>query len=424
MRILIQLIYSFLVLPIIFILIGLVSIINRKYRKAFLERFSVLSTIEKFLTENQGLNKKILIHCASMGEFEHIKPLIMKLSKKTKVSLIVSFFSPSGYEYVKSFPGVDLIIYTPFDFPGQWRKFYSLLKPKIIIVSKHDAWPNQIWIAKRYKIPIYLVNASLAEKSSRIKGLAKIFFKQVYRTFDEVYAISESDKKRFEKNFPGANVLHVGDTKFDQVLIRKEMSLEKNLIDTNWLKDQLIFLFGSVWPEDIEHIKYPIKNLLGRFKEIKVILVPHQPEDHFIKEMAEFYENEEMILFKDKNFKSTARILIINTIGVLPDLYKHAHIAYVGGSFKQGIHNVMEPAIYGIPVLYGPVYKNSYEAIKLLENKGSQVINNENEASASMTKLVEQKDYREMIGKNAQNFALGNTGATEKILDRWERYLS
>lgn len=425
MRRFLQLIYSYFLLPMLFLTVSGLSIFSAKYRRAFLQRFQVMGTLKRFLSEtaDTSATKRIMFHCASMGEFEHIKPLITKFAEANEVNIVVTFFSPSGYENVKSFPGVNLFLYLPFDFKSEWRRFYNLLKPRFIVISKHDTWPNQIWQAHKAEIPIFLVNASLGSESSRLKGLAKIFFRQLYKYFTEIYAIGEEDKKRFESNFNEVRVFNIGDTKFDQVLIRKEWAKHKNLIDRNWLGQNLILLLGSVWAEDLVNLKEAVKKLYQNKANLKLVIVPHQPQEQMIRELVEFFGRANTRLFSNPQFEPSSRILIVDIVGILADLYKYAHIAYVGGSFKQGIHNVMEPAIYGIPVVYGPQYENSYDAVRLKEKGGSIVIHSAAESYTAFDDLVRLESYRESLGHKAKDFALSNTGATRILFERWQKYL-
>jgi 3-deoxy-D-manno-octulosonic-acid transferase len=293
----------------------------------------------------------------------------------------------------------------------------------MLIISKHDTWPNQIWVANECKIPVFLVNASLNDKSSRIKGFAHVLFSEVYNAFDQIYAVSELDKKLFEENFKNINVNAIGDTKFDQVVLRKEQSKNLTLISESWLKEKLILIFGSVWPEDLVHLKSPITTLLKKFKNVKIIIAPHQPDEVHLNDIRTFLNKFEINHFTEQHFTMNTRILLIDSVGILADLYKHAQIAFVGGSFEQGIHNVMEPAIYGIPIIYGPKHKNSYDAIQLLKNNGSLQITNQIEAQEIFNKLIMDESYRIQLGKNALNFALSNTGVSDKLIRQWQKYL-
>ena len=422
MKTIIKIIYSYLLLPLLIFATGLISIFKSKYRKAFTERFFVFSNLRSYLSPEKSNKKNILIHCASMGEFEHIKPLIARLSENPSNAIILTFFSPSGYEHVKEYTGIDLILYLPFDFPGTWQKIYQLLRPVFLIISKHDAWPNQIWMANKNKIPVFLVNASLNEKSSRIKGISGLLFNEVYKSFDQIYAVSESDKTNFETYFKDVSVQTFGDTKFDQVVLRKKQSENTVHIPDDWVSKNIVMIFGSVWPEDLVHIKNPIKDILKNHKDVKIIIVPHQPDINHINEIKQFLTDESTSLFTSKSFSHEKRVLIINTVGVLADLYKYADIAYVGGSFKQGIHNVMEPAIYGIPVVYGPIHKNSNDAIQLLQKNGSLQIENKEQALEAFNRLISDEKYRNQLGENAQAFALNHTGVSDKLIQQWQSY--
>lgn len=424
MKKVIKLLYSYIFLPILVLTAGLISMFKVKYRKAFLERFYIISKLTSYLKLQKNFKRYILVHCASMGEFEHIKPLITKLSENPSNAIILTFFSPSGYEHIKEYAGIDLILYLPFDFPCTWRKIYTLLNPVFVIISKHDTWPNQIWMANENNIPIFLVNASLNQKSSRIKGLARLLFNEVYTCFNKIYVVSESNRKIFKTYFKNVNVKTIGDTKFDQVMLRKKHSANTIYIPNNWTSDSLILIFGSIWLEDLQHLKRPIKTLLTKYKSIKIILVPHQPDETHINKIKQFLTDESTSLFTNKSFTNDKRVLIIDTVGVLADLYKYADIAYVGGSFKQGIHNVMEPAIYGIPVVFGPKHKNSHDAIHLLKNDGALQILNQDQAMDTFNKLIDDKNYRNRLGKNALDFALSNTGVSEKLIQQWQQYLS
>jgi 3-deoxy-D-manno-octulosonic-acid transferase len=424
MKKLIQIIYSYLTLPILFLMTFFIALLNRKVRNAVVERFKINNKINDYLQKSTGEEKRIIIHCASMGEFEHIKPLIQKLSNIEKISIIVTFFSPSGYDNVKQFDGVSLIIYIPFDFVHSWKKLLNSIKPAMMIISKHDAWPNQVWVTKNQNIPIFLVNASLNENSSRIQGLAGFIYRYIYPEFDAIYCVSNGDKRRFEENFPGTNAVKTGDTKFDQVYLRKEMSKERKLIPNEWFEDHLVFLLGSIWPEDFGIFKNTLPVILNEYDHLKYIIVPHQLNSEFIENILTAFNNIQDINFFSDDFKNSSRILIIDRIGILADLYKYADFAYVGGSFKQGIHNVMEPAIYGLPVLYGPNHKNSYDAVKLLENNGSKIIVNENDVVVELKHLIENLDYRDSLGQKALKFAQQNTGTTERLIEMWKSILS
>jgi len=425
MKRIIQWSYSFLIFPLILSVVGIIALIDRKYRRALLQRFKTLQLIKEFFdsAEIPQSNNRVIIHCASMGEFEHIKPLIQQLYKVGNNTVIITFFSPSGYEHVKSFPGVALIVYQPLDFAGTWRKFYQLVKPALLIISKHDAWPNQVWVAEEQQIPVFLVNASLSANSSRTGLLARKFFGRIYESFTGIFAISQRDAQRFENLLKIKNVTSVGDTKFDQVINRKKQSQKVKIIDEPWLRKDLVFIMGSVWPEDLIHLDEAVKSLLQHYPDLKVIIVPHQLHEELINHLKNYFQPMGVAMFSDNQYPASSRVLIIDKVGILADCYKYAHIAYVGGSFKQGIHNVMEPAVYGLPVLFGPRHQNSFDAIQLTKLGGGIAVRNADEAYRYLSDLIDNESYRQKTGNFALTFALENSGAVDKLMKYWEKYL-
>ena len=420
----INFIYSYFILPSLVFLSHLVALFSKKIRKPLIQRYKIFSQLKNRLKELNDKNRKVVvIHSASMGEFEHIKPLISQIKEKFSVFVIVTFFSPSGYENVKSYPGVDLFLYLPFDFKNSWRKFYRAANVRLLIISKHDVWPNQIRIANELNIETILVNASLNENSSRNSYLARSILSLAYSSLNQIFAVSEQDGQQFQKSFRCENVQVSGDTKFDQVVKRKMESADKELISKKWLANSVILVLGSLWPQDAEHVLKNIRFLLDSFETLKVIIVPHQPTEEYISIFSGYFPNFRYALFSDEDIDPGIRIMIIDKIGVLADIYKYGDIAYVGGSFKQGIHNVMEPAVYGLPVLYGPVHKNSYEAKKLLKKEGSITINSAEDFISEMKSLLSDKTKCETIGKNAYDYVNKNSGGTKKILGYLEHIL-
>ncbi len=393
------------------------ALFNRRVRGALAERYRIFKKLDAFLQDSNVQNQvRIIVHTASMGEFEHIKPLIAKLASFKNVSVLVTFFSPSGYEYVRHHEGVDLITYLPFDFKFVWRRFYNRIKPALVIISKHDAWPNQVWTANRLSIPVYMVNASLHEGSSRTNRMVRALFNELYKSIHTIFTISQSDEEAFKLSFPMVGTKLMGDTKFDQVLIRKEKTKDQHTINRTWLDQSMVILLGSIWHEDGQQIFPALMRILSEKESLKIIVVPHQPEQNFVNEIMDVFGRYEPCTIDRIERKPESRVLVIDRVGILADLYKYADVAYVGGSFKQGIHNVMEPAVYNIPVLFGPVHSNSFEAIRLLDAGGARLVTNSETTYSTVLDLLENEAKRKKVGENAGHFAFKNTGATERIL--------
>lgn len=415
-------VYQMIIFPVIFFVAHLIGLFSKKVRDVLREKYSVYKKLNYWLMKDYDKDQKnILFHAASLGEFEHIRPVLFQLKKHFNTNNIITFFSPSGFQNVKTGNGVDYFCYMPFDTISQWKKIYQIVNPVLIIVAKHDVWPAQIWTAKDLKIPVYLINASLSEKSTRSRFPIGRILSVVYRDFTEIITISEQDKQKFASSFTGLKLLVAGDTKYDQVLLRKEKAEQNPPLNPGWCKGSKIFVGGSIWPEDETHLLPALRNLLEEQSNLKIILVPHEPTKSAVARLQKYFSIYNPDLFSAlKNKHPESRVLVIDHIGNLAALYYFANIAYVGGSFKQGIHNTMEPAVYGIPVLYGPVHNNSYEAIKLLQAGGSLLVRNQEDIRNSLYQLIVDDQMAALIGKKAQKYALGNTGATEKLINVWK----
>jgi len=418
-----QIIYYFWVSPGIIIGAHILALFFRKVRKGLFQRYSTIKQLQSWIETNKPTEKRVLFHTASLGEFEHIRPVIQALKENNQTVNIVTFFSPSGYDNVGQSKGLDFHFYLPFDFPSNWQKIYEIVKPSMIIIAKHDVWPGQVWTAHKYNLPIFLINASLSAKSSRTRWGVKSFLKHVYRDFTEIFAISEEDANRFSIHYPRCRVERVGDTKYDQVVLRKRSAREQNLLPKEWTGNHWIFMAGSIWPEDEEHVLPALLKLLEESESLRLVLVPHQPGKKAIARLEETFNKWGVQLFSQREQLKDERVLIVDVIGYLAGLYHYAQAAYIGGSFQQGIHNVMEPAIFGVPVYYGPVHENSYEAIQLADNNGGIVIHNSDELFQEISRIFKQDEIRTELGDKAEKFATRNVGSTELLLKRWEKIL-
>jgi 3-deoxy-D-manno-octulosonic-acid transferase len=414
--------YSFIINPLIFFAAHLIAIFSSKYRRAIITRYHISSKIQNWLKKQKQRKSLILIHTSSMGEFEHIKFLLKKLSAYD-IHIVITFFSPSGYEHIKSHPGVDLFIYTPFDFQFVWKKIYKLLQPSFVVFAKHETWPNYVWTAKKLGIPLFLINAALPSESSRFEPLIRRFYQPIYASFTTIYAISEHHLKNFQKHFPKCQIEFIGDSKFDQVADRKRSTADKEYIPQRWVEGALSIVAGSIHREDSDIIFPALHKLMKEFNEIKLIIIPHDLHENYIAEILQYFSEFGSILFSSMDKLANQRVIVIDKIGILADIYRYGDISFVGGSFRQGIHNVMEPAIYGSPILHGPKHQIAYEAGVLNTLGGSRIIHNEEESYAVFKELIINKDKRAEMGEKARIFSLNNTGTAEKLIQRWQEYL-
>ena len=411
--------YNYIVLPILYAILRFAGLFNKKIRTGILGRKRVYEELILSATSIDKNKKLIWFHSSSLGEFEQAKPIIEQLKKEKNVNVLITFFSPSGYENSKKYPHADLISYIPFDTKSNAEKFISIINPTLAVIMRYDVWPNIVTALNKKNIPVYLVDATLRHDSPRKYPLLKSFHKILFGYFANILTVSESDAKEFKSFGLDANkVRAVGDTRFDRVYQRSLLARDKKMINENILMNKKIFVAGSTWEQDEEVVFPAFIKLSSHDKSIIMIVAPHEPTLlHLEKIENEFAGKLKTIRFSHLNNYSDERIIIVDSIGILLMLYTYADVAYVGGSFKQNIHNVLEAAVYGTPVLFGPKIENSQEANKLAEIGGGIIVINKRQAYRNLRILFLDDNLRKKIGKIAASYVHSNIGATQKILE-------
>jgi len=419
MKTLFEIFYNFLVLPLLYTALRFAGLFNKKIRTGINGRKRVYEVLILNATTINKNKKLIWFHSSSLGEFEQAKPVIEKLKEDRNVNVLITFFSPSGYENSKKYPHADLISYIPFDTKANAEKFISITNPTLAVIMRYDVWPNIINELHKKNIPIYLVDATLRNDSPRKYPLANSFHKILFGYFTSILTVSESDAKEFKSfGFDDKKVKAVGDTRFDRVHQRSLLAKEKRLISYKVTKDKKIFIAGSTWEQDEEVIFPAFLKLAEVDENVIMIVAPHEPTLlHLEKIENEFSGKLKTIRFSHLNNYADERVIIVDSIGILLTLYTYADVAYVGGGFKQNIHNVLEAAVYGVPVMFGPKIQNSQEAIKLAEIGGGIVVNNKKQAYRNLRILFSDDDYIKQAGQISANYVHSNIGATQKILD-------
>ncbi|MDA3871656.1 MAG: hypothetical protein PF551_04810, partial [Candidatus Marinimicrobia bacterium] len=343
-------------------IIILVSFFNLKIRKGVKERrgtFQKLANWRKNVNDNASI---ILVNCSSLGEYEQAKPLIEKIKLENKqIQIALSFFSPSGYEHFKDEQLVAVVFYLPFDLYWKVSKLINIVRPSIIIDTSYDIWPNLLFYAKRKGIDHYLISARLKENTSKLKPIFKSFFKVLFSYYKRIFTVSEIDYKLFSSLLKSSsNLTNTGDTRFDSVEKRYQKFREIKLLPTAW-KSEKVLIFGSTHSECYEKIIPAIKLLQNEHKNLHFVIAPHDPDEAVFLMFKEKLNNFEKL--SKISPESKAQNIYVDTIGDLAKLYFSSDFAYVGGGFgNDGLHNVMEPAVCGIPIFIGPNNLNSIEA--------------------------------------------------------------
>jgi 3-deoxy-D-manno-octulosonic-acid transferase len=413
-----QITYNVFFIPVLYVILIFISIFSIKIRSGISGRKRIF---EELILNRLTLDlskKTIWFHSSSLGEFEQAKPIIEKLKKETDVKIVVSFFSPSGYENSKKYPFADIITYLPFDSKWRAKRFIELISPSMAVFMRYDIWPNHIWTLKEKNIPCLLVDATMKKNSPRKLPFIKSFHKYLFEDFIKILTVSEEDADGFKSfNCKKVEIKVVGDTRFDRVYSRSLASNESKIINKNVLKSSKVLVAGSTWPQDEDVIIPSFLKLLKYDNSAVMIIAPHEPTLlHLEKLEHEFAGQTSFIRLSNINNYTDQKIIIVDSIGVLSILYNYSDVAFIGGSFKINVHNVLEAAVYGMPVLFGPKIENSQEANKLVEAGGGIIIKNKNSFYRSLRKLFSDEKLLMESGKKSYEFVHNNVGATDRII--------
>ena len=355
----------------------------------------------------------IWFHAASLGEFEQGRPLIERIRKEyPQYKILQTFFSPSGYEVRKNYDGADIVCYLPIDTPSNVKKFVDLVNPCMVFFVKYEFWQNYLNTLYKKGIPVYSVSSIFRSNQIFFRWYGK-GYQQVLKTFAHLFVQNE-ESKQLLAGIGVNNTTVVGDTRFDRVLDICAAAKQLPLVQ-KFKGDVLTFVAGSSWgPDEDIFIKY-----FNAHPEMKLIIAPHVVNDSHLKEIESKLQRSCVRYTKatEENVQQ-ADCLIIDCYGLLSSIYRYGEISYIGGGFGVGIHNVLEAAVYGIPVIFGPNNKKFREAQHLLANKGGFEINGYEDFEQLMNKFLGDEAYLKQSGKAAGDYVKGNAGAMEKIMKR------
>ena len=390
-----------------------VSWFNPKVKRGIDGRKKLFENLELQLSLFLKERKRILIHSSSLGEFEQAKPIIAELKKKfPNVIIVASFFSPSGFENAKLDGVVDVKTYLPFDSVFKAKKFIEIVQPQLVMFMSYDLWSNHIWQMRKRNIPIVVANVRLRMNSF----FKRIYYRMMLNEVQYIFAVSEIESEKIRSlNISKPHIETIGETRFDQVWKRAEESKQKQLLSTNILEGKKVFIIGSSWEEDERVLIPAVTRLSSQEENLLTIFVPHEPSETTLQ-CIESQLQHSTIRFSQVEQYNNEKIIMVDSVGVLFSLYQYAHVAFVGGSFKQNVHNVLEPAMFGIPILIGPYFENSPEAIELKTLQGIFSVSNETEMFDELTKFFTDEKLRRQHGNIAKQFVENHCGATEKVV--------
>jgi 3-deoxy-D-manno-octulosonic-acid transferase len=421
--------YNAVLVPLMFAAFVVAARLSRKIRRGIRGRASLMSDLARQLRAISPQRPRVWIHAASMGEYEQARPIIREIRQRLpECVIILSFFSPSAYEHVQKDASLaDVVCYLPFDSRGRALRFLRVVQPDAGIFIRHDLWPNHLWLAKNRGVFLMLASASVHEKSLRHKPLLRSLNRAVFESFDIVGAISNKAVHGLEKFVRDkARLLVTGDTRYDQVLFRSREKKLDGVLPEIWRDGNKTFVAGSIWREDAAVIVPAFAAAQKRPGSLRLIIVPHEPTPAHVQEIEALCASAGLAAVRLSHWRdgNQSSVLIVDRVGILANLYGVGQVAFVGGSFGPGIHNVLEAAVHGVPVLFGPRMRNSAEAIEMVDIGISQVVNDELSCHEVLARLFSDQNHREHLAERSRAFVLERCGASSRLVDLLERALA
>ena len=388
-----------------------VRIASVRNKKARLMREGQAQTFGILDRQVEKAEKYVWIHVSSLGEFEQGRPLIEMMKRNNpSTRILLTFFSPSGYEVCKNYTLADIICYLPFDKPKKVRRFLDAVDIEKAIFVKYEFWGNYLHELHRRAIPTYIISAIFRPTQMFFRPYGSLFRKMLH-CYDTLF-VQDERSKRLLGEYGITNVTVTGDTRFDRVLQIRDEAKDLPLVE-RFKNGATTFIAGSSWqPDEDLFIDY-----FNNHPEVKMIIAPHViDENHLVEITGKLKRPYVFYTRADERNIAKADCLIVNCFGLLSSIYRYGEIAYIGGGFGVGIHNTLEAAVYGIPVIFGPKYQNFQEAVGLIEAGGAYSIKNREELYGLLDRLLADETFRKEAGAKAGAYVTGHAGATDKIL--------
>ncbi len=390
----------------------LASLISKKTRKLV---EGIPQTFKILKAEIKPDDRVVWFHAASLGEFEQGRPLMQRLREEhPEYKILLTFFSPSGYEVRKNYHGADVVCYLPFDTPGNVHSFLRLAHPEIALFIKYEFWMNYLTTAKKKGVKLYSVSSIFREKQYFFQWWGTM---KPLKQFDHLFVQNEESKRLLNEHGIDC-VTVVGDTRLDRVIDIKNAAAPLPLVE-QFVADSPCFIAGSSWGPD-EEIYIPY---LAQQKDWKLIIAPHVISAVHLKSINKLLEDNGLgaVMYSELEAGTASvtneRVMIVDCFGKLSSIYRYGKIALVGGGFGVGIHNVPEAAVYGIPVLFGPNNRKFKEAQDLKRCGGAFEYNDEQSFSAIMDKFIDNPQTIDEAGRKAGSYINGNAGAANKCFN-------
>ena len=410
--------YNTILYPLLFFCAIVFSLFSDKTRESVYGKFGAIKKLKLYFNKNRKDTQIYWFHASSLGEFFQIKPVIEGLKiQNPRTKILMSFTSSSGYDNAHC-DLIDLKFYMPFDFFWTVNRALNIVCPDKVIFASYDYWPNFMWISRLKGICTKIFAYRFKPSTLKIFPVVRNFFKSIYRSVDIICTVSEEDTRFFELYFGNTNMptLKVmGNPRYDMV-----QKAVKDFDRDRQPDDHIRIIIGSAHEEEEYMLIKSLSKLMRSYPDIKIVYVPHEAKSDEIERIKSKFKHEGFLttVFNKENDIALPndQLVVVGVVGVLSRLYWQSNIAYIGGGFSTGIHNVMEPAVAGIPVLFGPRYDHAHEAGELLSVSGGFVVNNADEFTKKITELIENNNHLQISGLAARDAIHKNSGSTEKIV--------
>nr|WP_262903632.1 glycosyltransferase N-terminal domain-containing protein [Niabella beijingensis] len=389
------------------------SLFNKKARQWISGRKGLQARLETAFAGNTA--PVIWVHCASLGEFEQGRPVVEILKKEyPSHRILLTFFSPSGYEIRKNYEGADWIFYLPLDTRRNAVAFVATVRPSLVVFVKYEYWYHFLHTLKEQKIPALLISAIFREHSLFFKPHGG-FHRSMLQCFSHIFVQDAESRIRLQTIYPSKDITVAGDTRFDRV-VQIAAGFRPLPVIESFVADQpFVIVAGSTWPEDEQHLSEYMNSISNK---TALIIAPHEINASHINEILRLFPGAVLYsaLNNDPGLKSN--ILIIDNIGMLSRLYYYAAVAYIGGGFNSsGIHNTLEAAVFSKPVVFGPNFQKFAEAVNLVKIKGGFSYSTSNQLETILYDLESDRDLRHQSGMEAGELVTQNKGATQIIFN-------
>ncbi|WP_190277298.1 3-deoxy-D-manno-octulosonic acid transferase [Taibaiella lutea] len=386
----------------------LASLFNAKAKLFVQGRKRILKRVETDLKNDE--RKKVWIHCASLGEFEQGRPIIEAIKEQyPEYSIVLTFFSPSGFEAKKNYEHADHIFYLPLDGKRTAEKFISLINPVCVLFVKYEFWYHYLKTLQGRKIPVILFSAIFQPRHPFFKWYGSLY-RAMLQAYTQIF-VQDAASAKLLYNIQIRNVQIAGDTRFDRSARVLEMDKSFRTIEV-FKENHKLIVAGSTWFDDEALLKKTLKALPS---EYKLLLAPHEINDVNISRIQGLFPCESCLWATNEEDFRRSRVCIIHTMGQLSYLYKYADVIWVGGGFtRSGIHNVIEPAVFGKPIFFGPTYDRYREAVEMIEINAAKSISSANEFTNA---ILNNKNALLQLSNNAKMYVLAQLGATKRIMD-------